>query len=50
MRMFKMALVLVLSLVMVTGCNTVGGFGKDLSKVGGTIEKTADDVKNSNGK
>jgi entericidin A len=50
MRMFKMALVLVLSLVMVAGCNTVGGFGKDLSKVGGTIEKTADDVKNSNGK
>ncbi|WP_239795952.1 entericidin A/B family lipoprotein [Candidatus Nitrotoga arctica] len=48
MRMFKM--VLVLSLAMVTGCNTVGGFGKDLSKVGGSIEKTADEVKNSNGK
>lgn len=50
--MFKMVLVLVLvlPLVMVTGCNTVGGFGKDLSKVGGTIEKTADEVKNSNGK
>ena len=48
--MFKMLLVLVLPLVMVTGCNTVGGFGKDLSKVGGTIEKTADEVKNSNGK
>ncbi len=46
--MFKIALVL--SLVMVTGCNTVGGFGKDLSKVGGTIEKKADEVKNSNGK
>ena len=46
--MFKMALVL--SLVMVTGCNTVGGFGKDLSKVGGTVEKTADEVKNNNGK
>lgn len=39
--MFKMVLVLVLLLVMVTGCNTVEGFGKDLSKVGGTIEKTA---------
>ena len=45
--MFKM--VLVLPLAMVTGCNTVGGFGKHLSKIGGTIEKTADEVKNSNG-
>ena len=44
--MFKM--VLVLPLVMVTGCNTVGGFGKHLSKIG-TIEKTTDEVKNSNG-
>ncbi|WP_239287350.1 entericidin A/B family lipoprotein [Candidatus Nitrotoga sp. 1052] len=41
MKMLKMVLVLVLPLVMVTGCNTVGGFGKDLSKVGSTIEKTA---------
>ncbi len=48
--MFKMAMMLVLILVAVTGCNTVGGFGKDLSKVGGSIEKTADEVKNSNGK
>lgn len=47
---FKMVLVLALPLVMVTGCNTVGGFGKDLSKVGSSIEKTADEVKNSNGK
>jgi len=39
--MFKMVLVLVLPLMMVTGCNTVEGFGKDLSKVGGTIEKSA---------
>ncbi|MCE9550893.1 MAG: entericidin A/B family lipoprotein [Betaproteobacteria bacterium] len=37
----KMVLMLVLPLVMVTGCNTVGGFGKDLSKVGSTIEKSA---------
>jgi len=50
MGMLKFVSVLVLSLVMVTGCNAVGGFGKDLSKVGGTIEKTADEVKNSNGK
>jgi entericidin A len=50
MRVFKMVLVLVLPLVMVTGCNTVEGFGKDLSKVGGTIEKKADEVKNSHGK
>jgi predicted small secreted protein len=50
MKMLKILLVLALPLVMVTGCNTVGGFGKDLSKVGGTIEKTADEVKNSNGK
>jgi len=41
MEMLKMVLMLVLPLVMVTGCNTVGGFGKDLSKVGSTIEKTA---------
>jgi predicted small secreted protein len=41
MEMLKMVWVLVLPLVMVTGCNTVGGFGKDLSKVGSTIEKTA---------
>ncbi len=41
--MFKMVLVLVLvlPLVMVTGCNTAEGFGKDLSKVGGAIEKSA---------
>lgn len=39
--MLKMVLMLVLPLAMVTGCNTVGGFGKDLSKVGSTIEKTA---------
>ena len=39
--MLKMVLMLVLPLVMVTGCNTVGGFGKDLSKVGSTIEKSA---------
>lgn len=44
-------LVLVLTLVMVAaGCNTVEGFGKDVSKVGGKIEKTAEEVKNSNGK
>ena len=43
-------LVLAFPLVVVTGCNTVGGFGKDLSKVGSSIEKTADEVKNSNGK
>lgn len=42
-------LVVVLFLGM-AGCNTVGGFGKDLSKVGDKIEKTADEVKNSNGK
>ena len=48
--MFKMVLVLVLPLMMVTGCNTVEGFGKDLSKVGGSIEKKADEVMNSHGK
>lgn len=48
--MFKMVLVLLLPLVMVTGCNTVEGFGKDLSKVGGSIEKKADEVMNSHGK
>ena len=45
--MFKM--VWVLSLARGTGCNTVGGFGKHLSKVGRAIEETADGVRNSNG-
>jgi predicted small secreted protein len=39
--MLKKLWVLVLPLMMVTGCNTVEGIGKDLSKVGGAIEKSA---------
>jgi predicted small secreted protein len=39
--MLRMVLMLVLPLMMVTGCNTVEGIGKDLSKVGGAIEKSA---------
>ena len=27
------------------GCNTMEGFGKDLSKLGGNIEKKADEKK-----
>lgn len=34
-----------LALLIVAGCNTVEGFGKDVNKLGSTIEKTAKEVK-----
>jgi len=39
------ALVLTLSLVILAGCNTMAGFGKDVSKVGDKIEQKADQHK-----
>ena len=42
--MFKkvvMALLLVLVLIMVTGCNTMRGLGKDIKKAGEKIEDAA---------
>lgn len=34
------------ALVVLSGCNTVEGAGKDVKKVGEVIEETADDAKN----
>jgi len=39
------AFVLTLSLVILTGCNTMAGFGKDVSKVGDKIEQKAEQHK-----
>jgi predicted small secreted protein len=39
-RAFTVALSLALALSL--GCNTVEGFGKDLRKLGGSIERSAD--------
>ncbi|MHB1231780.1 MAG: entericidin A/B family lipoprotein [Burkholderiales bacterium] len=39
------AFVLTLSLVILAGCNTMAGFGKDVSKVGDKIEQKADQHK-----
>ncbi|GAO36313.1 entericidin [Sulfuricella sp. T08] len=36
---------LMFGMLALTGCNTVEGFGKDLSKVGGKIEKKAEEKK-----
>ena len=33
------------ALLMLAGCNTMEGLGKDLSKLGGKIEKKADEKK-----
>nr|WP_124948000.1 entericidin A/B family lipoprotein [Sulfurirhabdus autotrophica] len=37
--------VLTLSVMGLAGCNTVEGFGKDVSKLGDKIEKKADEKK-----
>ena len=39
------ALMLALSLGILAGCNTMAGFGKDVSKVGDKIEQKADQHK-----
>jgi entericidin A len=39
------ALLLMVGLVALSGCNTMEGFGKDLKKVGDKIEKKADEKK-----
>lgn len=36
-------IVLLFSLLLVTGCNTWRGFGQDLEKAGEAIQKKADD-------
>ena len=38
-------LLLIAGMVGLSGCNTMEGFGKDLKKLGGKIEKKADEKK-----
>ena len=38
-------LLLLVAAVGLSGCNTVEGFGKDLKKLGGKIEKKAEEKK-----
>jgi len=42
--MGKLILLLSAAAIALTGCNTVAGFGKDLSKVGDKIEKKSEQV------
>lgn len=37
---------LIVSCVLLAGCNTIGGVGKDIKKGGEVIEKAADKAKN----
>ncbi|MCB5195269.1 entericidin A/B family lipoprotein [Deefgea salmonis] len=39
--MMKLFSVLVVALLLLTGCNTMAGFGKDLKKVGNEIDQAA---------
>ena len=39
------ALLVAAGLVVLTGCNTMEGLGKDLKQLGGTIEKKAEEKK-----
>jgi entericidin B len=43
--MRKFALLAVAAALIVSGCNTVGGVGKDLGAAGKAISNTAEDVK-----
>ena len=45
MRKLVLALIIAAPL-MAAGCNTVAGFGKDLSKVGDTVKDAAEKAKN----
>ncbi|MDO5651946.1 MAG: entericidin A/B family lipoprotein [Moraxella sp.] len=44
--MKKLLLVAVAATVVLTGCNTVKGFGKDVSKAGEEVSNTAQKVEN----
>lgn len=48
MKKFAILAMLFLSL-MLTGCNTVSGFGKDVQKVGDKVEGAAEDCSDANG-
>ncbi len=39
-------LVLAASALVVAGCNTVAGIGRDVSAAGDAVEQTAEDVRN----
>ncbi|OOS21571.1 entericidin A/B family lipoprotein [Moraxella lincolnii] len=41
----KLTLVALAAMMVLTGCNTISGFGKDVSKAGDTVSDTANDVK-----
>jgi entericidin A len=46
--MFRIAFIIGLLGALLAGCNTMEGFGKDLSKLGDKIEKKADEKKSGN--
>lgn len=43
--MKKLTLVALAAMMVLTGCNTISGFGQDVSKAGNTVSDTANDVK-----
>ena len=43
--MKKLTLVALAAMMVLTGCNTISGFGQDVSKAGDTVSDTANDVK-----
>ena len=45
MKKIAMFLAVMLSAVLLMGCNTVAGVGKDVSKAGDALERTAEKAK-----
>jgi len=41
-KIWSLILITLFSATLLAGCNTMEGFGKDLKKVGGDIERAAD--------
>jgi len=46
MRRTRLALAALLAALALTACNTVEGFGKDVSKAGDQLEEAADEARN----
>ncbi|WP_410471752.1 entericidin A/B family lipoprotein [Faucicola mancuniensis] len=44
--MKKLVIATIASVFVLTGCNTIKGFGKDVSKTGEAVSNTAQKVKN----
>ncbi|WP_373779125.1 entericidin A/B family lipoprotein [Glaesserella sp.] len=44
--MKKLVLIVLTSLTMLTACNTVSGFGKDVEKAGGKLQESAEKYSN----